>query len=210
MQKKRLFILGAGGFGRELEDWLYTYPHERKDWELEGYLDDNPEALHGFNSKFGIVGSIVDFRFKESDYVIIAIADNDIKERIYNLLKGSTRFLTFIHPSAVIGSNVILGEGTVIYPNTVISTNCRTGKLVSMGCGNHIGHDSVIGDFSSLMASVDLGGGVNLGSKVYVGSKATIVPQVKIADGAKISSGSVVINNIKHKATYFGNPASKI
>jgi len=210
VQNKRLLIIGAGGFGRELEDWLEVYPSDKKDWTIGGYIDDNLDALSGYKTKYKILGRINEFKYSENDYGIIAIADTSIKEKVYNSLKNSLKFYTFIHPTVIVGSNVEFGEGVVIYPNTIISTNCKIGKLVSMGCGNHIGHDNSIGDFSSLMASIDIGGGTKIGSKVYIGSKATILPQRKIADLVKISSGSVVINNIHTAATYFGNPASKI
>jgi sugar O-acyltransferase (sialic acid O-acetyltransferase NeuD family) len=210
VQNKRLLIIGAGGFGREIEDWLEIYPSEKRDWTIGGYIDDNPDALTGFKSKYIVLGGIKDFHFTDNDYGILAIADPDIKEKIYCFLKSRIKFLTFIHPSVIIGSNVEIGEGTILYPNTIISTNCRIGRLVSMGCGNHIGHDTNVGDYSSFMASIDIGGGTVIGSKVYIGTKATVVPKRKIVDSVKISSGSVVINNIHSVATYFGNPAHKI
>lgn len=210
MQNKRLLIIGAGGFGRELEDWLEVCPANKKEWIIGGYIDDNLNALSGYTSKYQVLGRINEFPFTENDLGLVAIAEPDIKEKVYESLKHRLRFYTFIHPTAIIGGNVVIGEGTIIYPNTVISTNCRIGRNVSMGCSNHIGHDSAVGDFSSLMASVDLGGGTRLGSKVYIGSKATIVPGRKIADSTKISSGSVVVNNINSASTYFGNPAHKI
>jgi sugar O-acyltransferase (sialic acid O-acetyltransferase NeuD family) len=210
VQNRRLLIIGAGGFGRELEDWLEVNPANKNDWTLSGYLDDNPNALKGFKSRYKVLGGINDFQYKQGDLCALAIADPDIKEKIYNSIKDRVTFLTFVHPSVIIGKHVELGEGTIIYPNTIISTNCRIGKLVSMGCGNHIGHDSIIGECSSLMASVDLGGETVLGSCVYIGSKATVLPRKKITDNTKISSGSVVINNINVSAIYFGNPASRI
>jgi sugar O-acyltransferase (sialic acid O-acetyltransferase NeuD family) len=210
VQNRRLLIIGAGGFGRELEDWLEAFPVDKKDWTIEGYVDDNLNALSGFHTKYKVLGRIYEFSFSETDYGLLAIADPVIKEKIYNSLKNRIRFYTFIHPTVIIGGNVEIGEGSIIYPNTIISTNCRIGKIVSMGCGNNIGHDSTIDDFSSLMASVDIGGGTKIGSKVYIGSKATIVPGKKIADSTKISTGTVVINSINSAATYFGNPAHKI
>jgi len=201
VQNKRLLIIGAGGFGRELADWLEMYPVEKKDWIVGGFIDDNLEALAGFKTKYKVLGRVNEFSYSNDDLAVVAIADPDIKEKIYNSLKDRIKFYTFIHPTVIIGSNVEIGEGVIMYPNTIISTNCKIGKMVSMGCGNHIGHDTSIGEFSSFMASIDIGGENNIGSKVYVGSKATIVPRRKITDHVKISSGSVVINNIKIAAT---------
>ena len=210
VQNRRLLIIGAGGFGRELEDWLEVYPIHERDWTIAGYIDDNPNALSGYNTKYAVLGGINDFSYLGDDYGLLAIADPEVKEKIYNTLRNKIEFLSFIHPSVIIGSNVEIGEGTIIYPNSIISTNCKIGRIVSMGCGNYIGHDSFIGEFSSFMASIDVGGGTQIGRKVYIGTKATIVPGKKIADSTKISSGTLVINSIRTPGTYFGNPASKI
>ena len=45
--KKKLFIIGAGGFGRQLETYLELIPKEKKDWDIAGYIDDNKNALIG-------------------------------------------------------------------------------------------------------------------------------------------------------------------
>lgn len=43
---RRLFIIGAGGFGRETA-WLAERINKiSPTWEIKGFLDDN-EALHG-------------------------------------------------------------------------------------------------------------------------------------------------------------------
>ena len=43
---KKLFIVGSGGFGREVL-WLAKRINEaRKTWDIQGFIDDN-EILHG-------------------------------------------------------------------------------------------------------------------------------------------------------------------
>ena len=47
---KKLLIVGAGGFGRELYVWASQHPDCGQAWELEGFLDDNSQALQSFGS----------------------------------------------------------------------------------------------------------------------------------------------------------------
>ena len=89
----------------------------------------------------------------------------------------------------------------------MITTNVHLGKCTTLNIGTQIGHDSIIGNFSSLMPCVDLGGHVTIGNKVLIGTKATVIPKVKIEDNSIIGAGSVVIKKVKRKTTVFGNPA---
>jgi sugar O-acyltransferase (sialic acid O-acetyltransferase NeuD family) len=113
-------------------------------------------------------------------------------------------------PDAVLGKYNIIGEGSVICPGCKITTNVILGKCVILNIGTQIGHDSVIGDFCSLMPNVDLGGRVTVGKNVFIGTKATIIPKIVIGEGATIGAGSVVVRKVKSGVTVFGNPAKVI
>jgi len=92
----------------------------------------------------------------------------------------------------------------------VITTNVCLGKCTTLNIGTQIGHDSKIGNFSSLMPGVDLGGHVNIGKSVFVGSKATIIPNIRVEEYSIIGAGSVVIKKVKTGTTVFGNPAKVV
>jgi UDP-3-O-[3-hydroxymyristoyl] glucosamine N-acyltransferase len=111
-----------------------------------------------------------------------------------------------MHPTAIVGDYVKLGEGVVLYPNTIITTNVRIGDFVTVLSSN-IGHDVSIGDYSTISSFCDITGGVIVGKKVFLGSHSTIVPKKHIGDNAYIGAGSVVISNIKKNIKVFGNPA---
>jgi sugar O-acyltransferase (sialic acid O-acetyltransferase NeuD family) len=205
--KKNLYIVGAGGFGRELELWLRQVPENSRDFKIIGYLDDNLHALDGFQGFYKIFGKIDEFDFKRTDYAVISISDPSIKENVYNLLANKVKLYTFIAYNAIVGDRKNIGEGSVICPNTIVSANAVVGKCVTVNCGTQLGHDSKTGDFSSFMANVMIGGEVTIGNKVYFGSQSTLVPGKKICNDVKISAGSIVIRSINKSGVYFGNPA---
>jgi len=208
--KKNLVIIGAGGFGRELELWLKLVPESLRDYKIAGFLDDNILALDGFPSSFKILGTIDNYDFKSNDYALISIADPLIKEDVYDRLKEKVRFYKFIANTAIVGNLDTIDEGSVICPNAIISTNVKVGKCVTVNCSTQLGHDTKVGDFSSFMANVIIGGEVTIGNRVYFGSQSTLVPRKKICDDVKISAGSLVIRSIKKTGVYFGNPATFI
>jgi sugar O-acyltransferase (sialic acid O-acetyltransferase NeuD family) len=210
--KKRLFIVGAGGFGRELESWLELIPKQERDWHIVGYLDSKQgkRRIQSYPSDYEIIGEEHSFPLTKDDLVVIAISEPSTKEKIYKYLKDKVTFLTYIAPNTVVGKFNNIGEGSIICPNTIITTNIVLGVCVTLNIGIHIGHDVTVGDFSSLMPSVDIGGNCTLGKRVYMGTNSTIVPGKKIADDVKISSGSIVTRSIKEKSTVYGNPAQKL
>lgn len=207
---KNLYIICAGAFGRELESWLEQSPDYRTEWIIKGFLHSGESQHSSEISDYPICGDWKDFDFSKDDIVIIGITDPVWKENIYNHLKGRVDFLSFVHPSAIIGKRVRVGEGTVICPNCILTTNIEIGKCVTINCNSLIGHDAKVGDFSSLMPNVDLGGWTSVGKSCFMGTKSTLIPHKTIGDNCKITAGSVVVRSLKSNKTVFGNPAEEL
>ncbi|MUP39644.1 acetyltransferase [Labilibaculum euxinus] len=206
--KSRLFIIGAGGFGRELE--LYLSKIEDCDWNLVGYLDDNQDALKSYPTNYQVLGNVNNFKFNSSDYVVLAIANPDIKEKIYTQLKNSVRFLTYIDKTALVGEFVEVGEGSVICPNCIVTTNVKLGCCTILNIGTQIGHDVTIHDYCSLMPNVDIGGCTVIKDKVFIGTNSTVIPSKTICANTIIGAGAIIVKNIDECGTYVGNPAKKL
>jgi FlaA1/EpsC-like NDP-sugar epimerase len=47
---KNLYIVGAGGFGRELYGWINQSPEFKSKYKILGFLDDNSQALERFGN----------------------------------------------------------------------------------------------------------------------------------------------------------------
>ena len=206
---QRLFILGCGGFGQQIASLLPDHPGFGKEWEIQGFLDAKTD-FGGRPSRYPLLGNEDTFPFRADDLIILAIASTEAKERLMHKLASKISFFTFIHPSARVLDFATVGEGSIIYPNCIVSCNVKIGRFVTLNSGTQVGHDASIGDFSSLMTHVDLGGGVSLGAHVFMGTKATVVPGKTIADHTQIAAGSVVMRSIRNPGcTYMGNPAVK-
>lgn len=206
---KRLFILGGGGFGQEVASMLPAHPDYGKEWTMEGFLDSK-DSFGEIPSRYPILGNEDSFEYQPDDLLIIAIMNPATKEKLMKKLLGRVAFYTFIHPTSMVFDFSTIGEGTVIYPNCIISSNVHVGRFSTINAGSQIGHDARIGDFSSLMPHTDLGGGVQLGTHVFTGTKTTVLPYKSIANGVKIAAGSVVMRSVKtENITLVGNPAVK-
>lgn len=215
---KKLVIMGAGGFGREVNAWLIDaikqgmcQPTIDAVWEIAGFIDDTADSLNAFPGVAPILSTIEDYQPQPNTYVVCAIANPVVKKRLTEkLLARGVEFFTLIHPSVVIGTNVVIGKGTVICPFTVLSTDLEVGEFVTINSACTIGHDSSIANFCTLSGHCDVTGGVKLREGAFLGSHAVVVPNVIIGEYAVVGAGSVAIRKVAPGVTVFGVPAKRI
>ncbi len=206
---KSLIIIGAGGFGREVLEWArQTFQFAGGEWEFGGFLDDNLEALQPFGGRERVVGTVAEYVPKPHDRFLCAVGKPGIKEELARpILEKGGRFTTLVHPSTIIGGNVRIGEGCILCPRVVLTSDIVIGKYVTLNIGTAVGHDAVVGDWTQTSAFCDLTGASRVGSRVFLGSGARVLPKVSVGDGAVVGAGSVVVRDVKPGQTVFGVPA---
>ncbi len=213
---KRLYIVGAGGFARELYEIIKAINKIALETEGEarydvlGFLDDNPNALEGKNSPLKVVGSISGYTPKDGECLALGIAHPQTKEKIASLLDArSVTWESIIHPSVRIAEGAVVGRGIVAYPGAILGPDTKTGDFVTL-LSTGLGHDAEVGDYSTISSFCGINGYVKLGKRVYIGSHASLLPQVKVGDDGYVGIGSVVIRNVPAGTKVFGNPAKKM
>lgn len=206
-----LYLVGGGGFAREIFSYLQNEKLIIDGYKFSGFLSDYTDDLQGFNIDYNVVDVIMSVKLHSSDAVIIAVADCDLKEKLFEHYTNiGVKVLTYIHSTAFIGNNVIIGDGTVICPYAILTSDIRIGRAVTINAHSSIGHDATLGDYCTLSGHCDVTGHVCLDNKVFMGSHALVIPKIKVGEGAVIGAGSVVISKVKSGTTMFGNPAKKI
>ena len=204
---RNLIIVGAGGFGRELIQWINDINRVNPIWNVIGFLDDTDDPLAGKKCPYSVIGTIKDWEIKKNQYYAIAIANPKNKETVVNYLEQlGAEFVSIIHPSAKIADNALLGKGLIVYPDAKIGPDTRIGNYVTL-LSSSIGHDAIVGDYTTISSCCDITGGVKLGKRAFLASHSTIVPKLIIGDDAYVGAGSVVLKNIKPGVKVFGNPA---
>jgi len=207
---RRFLIVGAGGFGRELLDWVKD-PRPGGDEAVTGFLDDNPHALDGYGVPVGIVDSIADYEPRPDDLLVMAIGQVRPKLSIAaTLLERGARFATVLHPTAGVGRGVELGVGCVMCPESRVTCDARIGDFVAFNVSAGAGHDTTIGDGCMLNAHSTIEGFASLGRGVFMGSHACVLPRVRVGDWATIGAGSAVVANVKPLTTVLGVPARRL
>lgn len=206
-----MYIVGAGGFAREMYDYLSSTNFEYDGCEVAGFLDDDISQLGAFDIEHSIIGSLQNSSIPKDSMLIMAIANPLLKEKIYKFYSDlGVKFITYIHDTATVGKYVELGEGCVICPNATLTTNIQIGLCTTINAHSSIGHDATIGNFSTLSGHCDITGGVIVGERVVFGSHALVIPSKIVESDSVVGAGSVVIKKVKSGTTVFGNPAKKI
>lgn len=194
----KLTIIGASGHGKVVAGIA----------ELCGY--DEIEFLDDYKSsavceKWPVRGPVALARETNCD-LFVAIGQTEERRRIVESLSGK-RFATLIHPGAVIGNGVTLGEGTVVMPGAVINPDASLGKHCIVNTCASIDHDCRIGDYVHVAVGAHLCGTVLLGDRIWVGAGATVINNLSICSDCMIGAGAAVVKTIAVPGTYVGVPA---
>jgi sugar O-acyltransferase (sialic acid O-acetyltransferase NeuD family) len=143
--------------------------------------------------------------------LMVAVGSSKDRYNIVNKLPKETQYFTFIHPTALIlDSNIEIGEGSFIGAYSILTTNIKIGKHALLNRGNHIGHDTIIGDYFSAMPGAIVSGNVTIHDLVYLGTNSSVKEKTSIYSPSTIGLNSGVINNITNPGVYVGTPAKQI
>lgn len=208
---KDLYIIGAGGFGREVAWLVERINAVSPTWKLKGFIDDN-EALWGSSEGgYPVLGG-TDFLIQQGEaYAVCAVGASATRKRVVEKYHGSAiKFATLIDPSVLHAQSVKIGEGTIICAGSILTVDIEIGNHVIINLDCTVGHDDRIQNFVTLYPSVNVSGNVLLGECTELGTGMQIIQGKKVAPHTIIGAGSVVIRDIEESGTYVGCPAKRI
>ena len=196
--------------GRTLYDLAIESIGYGTEYSIKGFIDDNTAALDGFNNYPPMLGTISGYEPKENEIFICSIGGTARKKCIEEIIAKGGSFLTMIHKTARIGTNVVIGEGSIVGAFTAIGADAKVGKYNLIQSQTIVGHDSIIGDWNRIDTHVTLVGGTIVEDNVNIYTGAMISHNVVIESNAHVAAMSFVIKRVKSGTTVMGNPAKKL
>jgi len=209
---KQVVIIGAGGHAREVADILRDRSDQVGDLMPLGFIvEDNPPVSLDYD--LPLLGDWSWFNDTDpSEFAVIcAVGEPSLRKRLVERANESgLTFAQAVSPGARIAPGAEIGEGVMIFPHTVISTNVSIGDHSIVNSGATISHDSKLGRFTTISPGVHVAGNVRIEEGCYLGIGSNIIQRVNVKPWTVIGAGATVISDLPEAVTAVGVPARPI
>ena len=208
----RVLIVGAGGHGEVVADAMRAMRLvDIAAPEAIGFLDDDGQRWGTMCGGLPVLGGIAMVGAIPHDRLIVAIGDNHSRYVVMrDLMQAEERFVSVVHPSAVIAPSAEIGPGTMICAGAVVNPGARLGMGDILNTCASIDHHCQVEAFAHVAPGAHTGGGVVIGEGVFVGMGAHVMPRCHIGDWATVGAGATVIRDVPAGVTVVGTPAHVI
>jgi sugar O-acyltransferase (sialic acid O-acetyltransferase NeuD family) len=207
----RFLVIGAAGHAQEVA-WSLREQMRTRGESCEFVFFDDAIAPGRLPSGLGhVVGGL--------DLVGEHIGDGEVtlvlgvglprtkKAVVARLAALELPWATVVHPTAAIGPNVSLDEGSYVGAGAVLTVNIRVGQFATINTHCQVAHDDVLGNFVTLHPDAHLAGNVTVAEGCELGTGAVAIPGVTIGPWAIVGAGAVVVKTLPGDETYVGLPA---
>ena len=211
--RKRLVVVGAGGFGQEIIWAAKNVNSVNPAFEILGYCDDTPSKLG--TSVYGcpVLGApeIIASRESGDIWFVCAIGNNRDRSKLVKRIQNlGWRAATVVDPSVIVAEGVEIGEGCYVGAGSILSPYAILGNHVIINHCCSIGHDSHLGDFVQISPGGRVSGGCTIKEGASLGSNAAVAPGKTVGAHSVIGACSFAIGDVPDGATVVGNPARVI
>ena len=209
---ERVVVVGASGFGRECLDVLEAMAAAGSPVEVAGVVDDGPSELNLERlTARGVryLGTVEEWMAagEAPTKYVLGIGSPEVRRRLVGVLEDAgARPFTAIHPSAMFGAQVVVGEGVVVCAGVAVSTNVRLGRHVHLNPNATIGHDAVLADFVSVNPAAVISGEVAVGERSLVGAAATVLQGLSVGPNTILAAGCLVTKHVPEGVVVKGLP----
>ena len=210
---KRLYIVGAGGFGREVAWLVERINLQSPTWELAGFIDDDPTKIGTKQDNYSVIGDCKYLALQSEEcWLVCAIGSPEVRKVITKRLEQlpNVKFATLIDPSVLMSEHIQIGEGSIVCAGSILTVDIKLGRhsIVNLDCT--IGHDVEFGDYLTAYPSVNISGSVFGGDCVEIGTGTQIRQGMRIVSNVVMGAGTVVISDITEPGTYVGVPVRRV
>jgi sugar O-acyltransferase (sialic acid O-acetyltransferase NeuD family) len=213
---RRIAIIGAGGFARELR-WLFSEiaadpKRQYEAFDVAGFLVSDLGKLGPHDS--AVLGDFDWLDANHVDALAMGIGTPAARLKVAEELKRrfpKLEWPTIVHPSVRFDAMTCkLEEGVILCAGVIASVNIvfEAFSMVDILCT--IGHEARIGYGSAIYRSSNISGGDQIGTGVLVGTGAQILQYLTVGDHAIVGAGSVVTKNVEPMTTVVGIPAKTL
>lgn len=203
---RRILIVGAGGFGREVLQWARdAWPN--RGTLVAGFLSADAERLAGHDCDVPVICDPASFAPQPGDVMLLAVGIPGVRRRVAeDLLSRGAEFLTLIHPTAIVAPTASIGPGSIVCPGAVVSDSARLGRFGLVNYHASLAHDASAGDFTVFSPYATLAGAACIADDVFLGIHASVGPGVSVGSRSKVAANSCVLADVPADCLIHGVP----
>lgn len=112
-----------------------------------------------------------------------------------------------IHPSAIIATSAVIGDGTVAAAGVIVNPRAVIGRGVILNTACSVDHECNIADGAHISPGARLAGRVSVARGAWVGIGAVVRQSITIGPDAIVGAGAVVVRDVAAGHVVVGNPA---
>jgi sugar O-acyltransferase (sialic acid O-acetyltransferase NeuD family) len=212
-QPRELLIFGAGGFGREVASWADRAVWQGRGFEVVAFVDETAPADQ-LNGRPVVSLEVAASRHAGAG-VLATVGETRLRERLIAKAReaGLVATAPVIHPNVEYDrDNVAIADGVVICAGSILTVNISVEQHAQINLDCTIGHDAIVGAYSTLSPGVHISGNVTIEPYAFLGTGAVTVnghpgDPLKIGSGSVVGAGAVVTKDVRPGATVTGIPA---
>lgn len=211
-------LVGAGGSGREVMPyarWSVAKQLHVPEAELRVYFLETWKPVRGECNGRPLISLDAFLALQGDRYFNVAVGDGAARARIVAQIGGLARPIALVSPNAIVLEENHIGEGAVLCPASMVTSNVKIGKFFQANTYSCVSHDCVIGDYVTFAPGVRCNGNITIGDYAYIGAGAIIMPgshekPLLIGAHAIVGMGAVVTKDVSPGVTVVGNPARQL
>jgi len=202
VKRKPIIVLGAGGHAKVLIELLRVARYK-----VLGLLDINKTKGDVFCGTL-VLGSDKDIsNFSPEDVDLVnglgSFPGYETRFKVAKIFRDKGyNFVSVIHPSSTIASDVTIEEGAQIMAACILQPGVKVGLDSIINTGTIVDHDCIVGKNCHLAPGVTLSGGVHIHDGVHIGPGSSVIQNKMIGAGTIIAAASVVYHDVPENVTY--------
>jgi len=208
---KNLYIIGSGGFSKQVIEIIELLNKKEKQYLLKGIIDDDESRIGEKVLGYKVVGTtnyLNEISKMNKTYAVIAIANGKIKEKITQGLTN-INYVNLIHPNTVLSNYTKIGEGNIICGGVIINPDVTIANHCHINISTTFGHDVELEDYVSVMPGCNISGNVLIKNKAMIGTGSVVNQGLEVGSETMIGSGAVLTKDALKQSLYVGVPAKK-
>lgn len=201
---KPVVIFGVGAFAEQV---LFYFQHDSR-YQVQAFSVDQAYLKEAtFHGKPVVPFETVEREFPPADFdMFVAMGYSDLNRkraaRIGQVRAKGYRMVNYIHSSALIAADLIIGENCFFYEKVVIQPFSRVGDGVVILTDTIIGHNARIGDFCYFSGGCTIAALVTFGAYCFMSLNVTVRPKVTIGQSVILAAGTLLLEDAPDESVY--------